>query len=664
MNSTKNRIVRFVTLVMVVVGVFSLGAPATPVSAQGAWYGEYFANSSLSGGPSFTRYDDRLDFSWGNGSPGAGIPSDGFSVRWTRDEWFETGTYRFSYRSDDGVRIWVGDTLVVDDWRDRQAAWSSVDRFISRGTYRVRVEYFEHTGGAIFQAGWERVSGGSGWRGEYFSNRDLSGSPVLVRYDAAVDFDWKTDSPAAGVPADNFSVRWSYTLGFTAGTYRFNSSTDDGVRVYVDGTRIIDGWSDGRLPNTRSGDITLSDGQHTVIVEYFEHGGNASAHVWWNRLGTFGAWQGRYYDNAELRGGPALIRDDADINFDWGEGAPAAWMPADNFSIVWTRQINFTPGYYRLNVRADDGVRVWLDNALIMDYWSVQNYDWHYVDGTYLTGLHTLKVEYFERAGLARIRFWSEPSAVQPAPSGPAPTPAPAPVPGTLGPWQGEYFKNTSLTGSPALVRSDAALNFNWGLGAPAAGFGADNFSVRWSGNFHFVAGRYTFTTYSDDGVRLYVDGQLVINSWQGMRGYRSGSVNLTAGAHDVRLEYFERTGAAVLRLSWTGSETTPSPVAPLPSPSQPTACAGGPLTLTAWAVSSSCSAGGWVATIFVQAKGGDCQYTYAWEGQVKGGPTSSSMTFDVKSANPAAAIVGTASVTSAGQTARAGVYVKHPACQ
>ena len=67
--------------------------------------------------------------------------------------------------------------------------------------------------------------------------------------------------------------------------------------------------------------------------------------MWWNLLTTFQGWEGRYYDNAELRGGPALIRDGAAVNFDWGEGAPADWLPADNFSVVWTRQINFSPGY-------------------------------------------------------------------------------------------------------------------------------------------------------------------------------------------------------------------------------------------------------------------------------------------------------------------------------
>jgi hypothetical protein len=659
----RNRMYSLISVIAVALAAPYLAAPVLPASAQGAWYAEYFPNRDLSGAPAFTRYDDGLHFEWGSGSPGAGIPADDFSARWTREEWFEAGTYRFSYRADDGIRIWVGDTLVVDDWRDRYATWSFADRFIPRGTHRVRVEYYEHSGGAAIQVGWERISGGAAWRGEYFPNRDLSGAPVLTRDDPAIDFDWGTGSPDPVVPADNFSARWTHTLGFSAGTYRFNASCDDGVRVYVNGQRVVDAWFNQKLPNTRSGDVTLSAGQHTVVVEYYEHGGDASAHVWWNRLGAFSGWEGRYYDNAELRGGPALVRDDAAINFDWGEGAPADWMPADNFSAVWTRQVDFAPGYYRLYIQADDGVRVWLDNALAMDYWRPMDFEQHYLNWTYLEGRHTLKVEYFERAGRARVNFWWELSSAIPSPA-PTPAPSPTPAPGLPGPWAGEYFDNPNLSGSPALARSDVAPDFDWGWDAPAAGIKRDYFSARWTGTFWLEQGRYTFFTFSDDGVRLYVDDRPVIDSWRPMRGYRSATLDLSAGAHTLRLEYFERTGRANVRLWWRQVGAAPRPVVtPSPIP-QPGTCKGGPLRLDVWPVNKVCTpGGGWTATIFIQGHGGDCEYTYAWERGTLGWPTSSSMTFEVKSANSRTAIVGEAAVTSAGQIVVVGLHIPHPAC-
>ena len=659
-NGSKRRMFNLVTIVAVILAAQIFGTSGSAVSAQGAWYAEYFANSGLIGGPALTRFDDKLDFAWGLGSPGDEVPSDSFSARWTREEWFEAGTYRFSYRSDDGIRVWVGDTLVVDDWHEQQSDLTTVDRFIARGIQRVRVEYYERGGAATLQVSWEQISGGTGWRSEYYSNSNLAGSPVLVRYDPAIDFDWQADGPDAAVPADGFSVRWTRTLGFVAGTYRFYSSTDDGVRIFVDGNILVDAWADGKLPNVHSGDISLNDGQHTIVVEYYEHGGQASAHVWWNQLASFGAWEGRYYDNTEVRGGPALVRDDAAISFDWGEGAPAEWMPADGFSAVWTRQINFAPSFYRFNVRSDDGVRVWLDGNLVMDYWQTQDYAWHYLDKTYLEGLHTVKVEYFEQAGNARIHFWWEPTATPPAPVGPSP----APAPGVLGPWQAEYYANSNLTGSPILSRSDAALDFDWGWGSPSPTMPSDYFSARWTGTFSFVAGRYTFATYSDDGVRLYVDGQIAINSWQPMRGYRSTTVDLAAGSHTLMVEYFERTGRGHVRLSWTQVGAPSGPITDLPPAPRPSACEGGPLRLDAWPVAQVCTGSGWVATIFVEGHGGDCLYTYSWEGQAKGGPIGNSMTFEVFSAGWNTAIVGKAMVTSAGQTAEFGLYVPHPDCQ
>jgi hypothetical protein len=480
-----------------------------------------------------------------------------------------------------------------------------------------------------------------------------------VRYDAAIDFAWKDGSPDTKIPADDFSVRWSRTLGFTAGSYRFHASCDDGVRIFVDGSLVLDAWRDQKLPNTRTGDIYLGEGQHNLIVEYYDHGGQASAHVWWKRLGAYAGWEGRYYDNAELRGGPALVRDDADINFDWGEGAPAAWMPSDNFSAVWTRSVSFSPGYYRFNVQADDGVRVWVDDGLLMDSWRPMAYEYQYVDGVYLEGTHELRVAYFERTGFARIQFWWKPAWTAPLPVIPAPlpTPAPTPAPTVSGPWTGEYFNNTSLSGAPAVVRGDAALDFNWGWAAPAAGVNRDYFSVRWSGAFPFDAGRYRFTTTSDDGVRVYVDGQRIIDAWYPMRGTRSGYVDLPAGSHSVRVEYFERLQAAMARLQC--ERTGEGVFVPIPALSY--GCVGGPLRIEAWPAETVCTSGGWKATVYVKAYGGDCRYTYAWDGQVKGGPTSGPLTFELRSSH--GAMVGTASVSSAGQTAKVGLFIRRPKC-
>jgi len=536
------------------------GAP-TVAAAPGPWWADYFPNPNLAGTPALSRTDSAIGFEWGTGSPDAAVPADNFSVRWSRDEWFAGGTYRFLARSDDGIRIRVGDDLVLDEWHDRQATWTWVDRYIPEGVHTVVVEYYEHTGAAVVQVGWEKIASGATWRAEYYDNQSLEGDPVVIRDEGAIDFDWATGSPDAAVPADHFSARWTRTLGFTTGTYRFLASCDDGVRISVDGRLVVDAWQKQSLPNTRTGEITLSEGQHTVVVEYFEQGGEASAHVWWERRDSVSGWRGLYYDNPNLVGGPALARDDPEIKFDWGVGPPVDWMLDDDFSIRWTRTVTFDPGYYIFKVQSDDGMRLWLDGSLVMNKWRPMEGELHYLDGVYLEGPHELVVEYFERTGHARIHFWwdrSTPWGVMPCASDP-----------TLDPWHTEFFANPNLEGPPAMTRVDTALDYDWGLGAPAPGLPSDGFSVRWTQPLYFSAGRYRFITTTDDGVRLWVDGRLLIDAWQPMRGTRAAVAYLEEGVHEVRMEYFERSGAAMARLTW--HPTTPSPQRPTPaSPAHP----------------------------------------------------------------------------------------------
>ncbi|HEX8085785.1 MAG TPA: PA14 domain-containing protein [Solirubrobacteraceae bacterium] len=126
-----------------------------------------------------------------------------------------------------------------------------------------------------------------------------------------------------------------------------------------------------------------------------------------------------------------------------------------------------------------------------------------------------------------------------------------------------EYFDYTDLTGKVA-ERIDLAVNFNWGLGEPVPGVG-DDFSARWTGVVtpqHTE--EYTFITRSDDGVRLWIDGESVIDDWSlHAASERSGKIALEAGkAYDLRLEYFDGLKNGSVRLSWR-SESQPKQVVP-----------------------------------------------------------------------------------------------------
>jgi hypothetical protein len=121
-----------------------------------------------------------------------------------------------------------------------------------------------------------------------------------------------------------------------------------------------------------------------------------------------------------------------------------------------------------------------------------------------------------------------------------------------------------TLSGQPVFTRCEAApIAHDWNWGSPGTGIGIDGFSVRWTGRFDFAAGAHRFTARADDGVRLLVDGTQLINGWvdQATTTYTADRT-LTAGAHDVRLEYYENTDYAIAELSWASTNSPPVAVA------------------------------------------------------------------------------------------------------
>jgi hypothetical protein len=285
---------------------------------------------------------------------------------------------------------------------------------------------------------------GNAWLGEYFANPSLAGFPTVVRQDPNLDFNWGTGSPAPGIPADFFSARWTRSVYFDEGTYRFNARADDGVRVWVDGRLLIDQWHTWR-PETYSGEIWLNAGYHQVVVDYFEQTGVAFISVWWERVNPnhFPDWKGEYYSNRHLDGSPTVVRNDHDIDFNWGTGSPAPGVPNENFSVRWTRRVDFSSGWYRLMARSDDGIRVYVDGDRVIDEWRDQVWGPTFTYDIYLSGHHDLKVEYYERDGGARVRFdWERidgpthtptvtPTATQtstPTPTSTPQTPTPTPT--------------------------------------------------------------------------------------------------------------------------------------------------------------------------------------------------------------------------------------------
>ncbi len=130
----------------------------------------------------------------------------------------------------------------------------------------------------------------------------------------------------------------------------------------------------------------------------------------------------------------------------------------------------------------------------------------------------------------------------------------------------GQYFDNNNFT-NLKVTRTDSSINFNWGNNhGPAANVAATEYSVRWTGFVQpLYSQAYTFYTRSDDGVRLWVDGQLIVNNWSRHSATEnSGGIRLVAGQkYSIKMEYFQGTGDAVAQLSWSSASQAKQVIPP-----------------------------------------------------------------------------------------------------
>ena len=164
-----------------------------------------------------------------------------------------------------------------------------------------------------------------------------------------------------------------------------------------------------------------------------------------------------------------------------------------------------------------------------------------------------------------------------PGPASPSGDPKPPVGPEDSHGLLGAYFANRYCSGAPKFTRIDPGIKFDWGGGSPGPGLPDDSFSVRWTGQIQprFTAA-YQFTGHRDNGFRLWIDGQLLVDLWNNEWGdFESRPVQLQANhRHDIRVEYYEDWGGADVSLKWKGP-SQPEEIVPAnclfpPAPAQP----------------------------------------------------------------------------------------------
>ena len=402
----------------------------------------------------------------------------------------------------------------------------------------------------------------------------------------------------------------NYNFAFGTDTYQFRVTSDDGARLWVDDQIVIDDWKNSG-PILETGSKALTAGEHTVKAEYYENTHGAVMKV---------NWVGEHPSTPPV---PTITSPATGTKFKVGDVIQLAGSATDaedgtipDSGLHWDVILKHCPGfgpnchdhplvtvngatgqftapdhgdgsYFEVRLTATDSVGLTATATRQVDPTTIQltlattpdgatvlldgtPHSAPYTATTLAGSTHTISVQpganqqFLSWAhggaqtqdvtvGQQNVTYTANLSTVSLCPTGQ---------------FQAEYFTNQTLA-SPAAVQQcetvpasgQLKINYEWGGNAPISGVQADHFSARWTGRFTFSAGTYEFRLTSDDGARLYVDDELVINDWVNSSvNTIVGTKTLTAGEHTIRAEYFENTHDAVFKLAWlVQAATTPT---------------------------------------------------------------------------------------------------------
>ncbi len=331
----------------------------------------------------------------------------------------------------------------------------------------------------------EPAGRGTGLQAEYFTDRNFT-QFFQARVDTNINFNWGNGVPIAGMAADNFSVRWTGRLqARRSGVHQFHTASDEGVRLWVDGKLLVDNWT-GHFQTEDSGSVTLVAGRYyDVTMEYFEGSFSAAAQLWWTQPGVAKevvpsaqlypadrGLRGAFFSGAAFNT-PVFTRIDEVVNFNWNTNSPDPTAMPVAYSVRWTGKVKANAGgSYQFFTLSDDGVRLWINNQLIISNWAAHATTEDAGSITLAAGQsYAVTLEYFNAmgAGTAVLSWWPPGESKQVIPTANL-TPHQNNTPPTLGFVANRAVaRNSLLTFAAAAADADAgqALTYSLDAGAP-----------------------------------------------------------------------------------------------------------------------------------------------------------------------------------------------------
>jgi regulation of enolase protein 1 (concanavalin A-like superfamily) len=482
-------------------------------------------------GASVERIDATVDFDWGMGAPAEGIGRNGFSVRWEGElEAQFTEPYALHVSGDDRARLWLNGELLLDEWYEHGEQVSSAVVNLEAGRrYALRLEYFENRGRAVVKLRWSSPSTPQqvipqSQLYSRISDKDRDGLPDAWKVTHGLSPADPTDADALAAGGTR-SNRQKYEAGFDP----IAEPTRQGAWLSQDV---------GRVGQTGSAELVGA----TWTLK------GSGADIWANADGfqfVYQLWRGDGEFVARLvsqentdpwaKAG-LMLRESlrADTRHALLAGTPEHGL------IFLQRQ---RPGAGTTQTSAGgQGGGPWLklvrrgDTVAAFSSADGQQWEWLGTEAMVLPAevYVGLAVNSHDNSRLGAAVF----DQVSFEPISPlSPTQAPR---GSGDGLQAMYFD--SARGN-TLSRVDPTVDFDWDIDAPAAGIAADHFSVRWEGWLEAPADDlYALHVLSDDGARLWLDGQLLFDAWEDRGAAEStAKVTLRAGQrYALKLEYFE----------------------------------------------------------------------------------------------------------------------------